>query len=287
MKPSAPTPQAQAPENLLVIAGWGVFPRLVVEGARAAGVKRVSVLGFKGSTDRATCRAADDCRRIPFGSLDLLRDSIRASGCRHAVLAGQINPLALFRARMDRNLLDEIAALKACNAHTLFRRLVEDIEAQGAAVLPSSLFMGRHIPAPGSLAARAPDAREAADLAYAHTVAMGVSNLDIGQSVVVKDGVVLAVEGFDGTNATLRRGGRLVRGAVAAKVAKEGHDMRFDIPVVGTKTIALMRRVGITALGVQARRTLVLDLPDVVKAADRAGIALVAFDTSLPPAPVL
>ena len=284
---NAPLPLAAAPESLLVIAGWGVFPRLVLEGARANGVKRISVLAFKGSTDRATCRAADDCRRIPFGDLALLRESIRASGCARAVLAGQINPLALFRARMDRGMLEEIAALKLRNAHTLFRRLVEDIESRGVEVLPSSLFMGRHIPAPGTLSARAPDAREAADLAYAHTIAMGVCNLDIGQSVVVKDGVVLAVEGFDGTNATLRRGGRLVRGAVAAKVAKEGHDMRFDIPVVGTKTIALMRRVGITALGVQARRTLVLDLPDVVKAADRAGIALVAIDTPLQPAPVL
>lgn len=284
---NAPLPLAAAPESLLVIAGWGVFPRLVLEGARANGVKRISVLAFKGSTDRATCRAADDCRRIPFGDLALLRESIRASGCARAVLAGQINPLALFRARMDRGMLEEIAALKLRNAHTLFRRLVEDIESRGVEVLPSSLFMGRHIPAPGTLSARAPDAREAADLAYAHTIAMGVCNLDIGQSVVVKDGVVLAVEGFDGTNATLRRGGRLARGAVAAKVAKEGHDMRFDIPVVGTKTIALMRRVGITALGVQARRTLVLDLPAVVKAADRAGIALVAFDTSHPPAPVL
>lgn len=284
---NAPLPLAAAPESLLVIAGWGVFPRLVLEGARANGVKRISVLAFKGSTDRATCRAADDCRRIPFGDLALLRESIRASGCARAVLAGQINPLALFRARMDRGMLEEIAALKLRNAHTIFRRLVEDIESRGVAVLPSSLFMGRHIPAPGTLSARAPDAREAADLAYAHTIAMGVCNLDIGQSVVVKDGVVLAVEGFDGTNVTLRRGGRLARGAVAAKVAKEGHDMRFDIPVVGTKTIALMRRVGITALGVQARRTLVLDLPAVVQAADRARIALVAFDTSLPPAPVL
>ena len=284
---NAPLPLAAAPESLLVIAGWGVFPRLVLEGARANGVKRISVLAFKGSTDRATCRAADDCRRIPFGDLALLRESIRASGCARAVLAGQINPLALFRARMDRGMLEEIAALKLRNAHTLFRRLVEDIESRGVSVLPSSLFMGRHIPAPGTLSARAPDAREAADLAYAHTIAMGVCNLDIGQSVVVKDGVVLAVEGFDGTNATLRRGGRLARGAVAAKVAKEGHDMRFDIPVVGTKTIALMRRVGITALGVQARRTLVLDLPAVVQAADRARIALVAIDTPLQPAPVL
>ncbi|MGI5869145.1 MAG: LpxI family protein [Kiritimatiellia bacterium] len=270
-----------------MIAGWGIFPRLVVEGARAVGVKRISVLAFKGSTDRATCRAADDCRRIPFGDLALLRESIQGAGCAHAVLAGQINPLALFRARMDRDMRAEIAALKLRNAHTIFLRVVEDIEARDITVLPSSLFMRDHIPPPGCFSARAPNEQEADDLAYGHEIAMGICNLDIGQCVVVKDGVVLAVEGFDGTNATLRRGGRLAPGAVVAKVAKAGHDMRFDIPVVGTKTIALMRRVGLSALGVQAHRALVLDLPRVVEAADRAKIALVAFDTTLPPAPML
>lgn len=277
---------SQVPRQLLVLAGWGIFPQLVIEGARAAGVERIVVLSFKGSTLRATCRMADTCIQIPFGSLELIRKGLKDSGCTEAVLAGQIHPLALFRARMDKPMREAIAQLKIRNAHTLFQRLIEEIESYGIRVLPSSLMMRRHIPDSGVLTQRAPTTKEQSDLAYAMEIAMGVCNLDIGQSVVVKDGVVLAVEGFDGTNATLRRGGRIASGAIAAKVAKEGHDMRFDIPVIGTKTIALMRRVGITALGIQAHRTLVLDLPSVVAAANRAGIAIEVFETGLSPAPV-
>ena len=104
----------------------------------------------------------------------------------------------------------------------------------------------------------------------------------------MKDGVALAVEGVDGTNATIRRGGRIARrGAMVVKVAKRGHDMRFDIPVVGLGTLKVMRRAHCAALAVQAGRTLFVDLPAVVAEADRRGIAIVSFDSGLPPAPTL
>ncbi len=278
----------ETPESLLILAGWGDFPRLVADGAHAAGVQRVSVLGFKGSTQKSTCRAADDVTMIPFGNLDLIWRFIAKAECKNAVLAGQINPLCLFRSRMDKSLLKELSALRVRNAHTLFQRLVEEIENLGVEVLPSSLFMKNQIPSAGVLTARAPSERERSDMEYGNHIAMEICNLDIGQTVVVKDGVVLAVEGFDGTNVTIQRGGKIARrGAVVVKVAKHDHDMRFDIPVIGTKTIQIMKRVGITALSVQADRTIMLNLPQVVEAADRAGIALVAVETSLPPAPVL
>jgi len=278
----------EMPENILILAGWGDFPRLVADGAHAAGVQRVSVLGFKGSTQQSTCRAADDVKMIPFGHLDLTRKAITESGCKKAVLAGQINPLCLFRSHMDKSLLKELATLRVRNAHTIFQRLVEEIETLGVEVLPSSLFMKTQIPMAGVLTARAPSERERSDLEYGNHIAMEICNLDIGQTVVVKDGVVLAVEGFDGTNVTIKRGGKIARsGAVVVKVAKHGHDMRFDIPVIGTKTIQVMTRAGITALSVQAGRTIMLNLPQVIEAANRAGIALVAVDTTLPQAPVL
>ncbi len=278
----------KTPESLLIIAGWGDFPRLVAEGAHAAGVKRVSILGFKGSTLRSTCRAADDFKMIPFGNLDLVRKSIAESNCKKVVLAGQINPVCLFRSRLDKSMLSELATLKVRNAHTMFQLLVERIETLGVDVLPSSLFMKNHIPTEGVLTTRAPDEREKADLEYGNHIAMEICNLDIGQTIVVKDGVVLAVEGFDGTNVTIKRGGHIVRcGAVVVKVAKNGHDMRFDIPVIGTKTVRVMKAAGISALSVQAGRTIMLNLPQVVEAANRAGIALVAVKTALLPAPTL
>ncbi len=282
------THASTTPDSLLIIAGWGDFPRLVADGAHAAGVKRVSVLGFKGSTLRSTCRAVDDFTMIPFGNLDLVRKSITESGCKKTVLAGQINPLCLFSSRMDKSMLSELAKLKLRNAHTIFHRFIEDIENLGVEVLPSSLFMKNHIPTEGVLTARAPDERENGDIVYGNRIAMEICNHDIGQTVVVKDGVVLAVEGFDGTNVTIKRGGNLVRrGAVVIKVAKNGHDMRFDIPIIGTKTVGIMKASGISALSIQARRTIVLNLPRVVEAANRAGIALVAVKTDLLPAPTL
>lgn len=285
------TPETKAletPKSLLILAGWGDFPRLVAVGAHAAGVQRVSVLGFKGSTLKSTCRAADDVTMIPFGHLDLTRKAIAESGCKYAVLAGQINPLCLFRSHLDKSLLKELSALRVRNAHTMFQRLVEEIETLGVEVLPSSIFMKTQIPTAGVLTARAPTAREQSDIEYGNPIAMEVCNLDIGQTVVVKDGVVLAVEGFDGTNVTIKRGGKIARGgAVVIKVAKHDHDMRFDIPVIGTKTIQLMKRVGISALSVQAGRTIILNLPQVIDDANRAGITLVAVKTTLAPAPVL
>lgn len=276
------------PEDILVLAGAGALPRLVLQGARAAGVKRIGAVGLKGTTPGSTLALADWSARVSFSSMADFRERIRTSGFRHVILVGQINPLSFFRAAFDPEVRDILASMRVHNAHTIFGRLIAEIEALGAEVLPSSLFLGPHIPAPGLLTKRALTPEEEADLAYGSKLALAVCDLDVGQTVVVKDGVALAVEGFDGTNATIKRGGRIARrGAMVVKVAKHGHDMRFDIPVVGLKTLKVMRKARCTALAVQAGRTLFVDLPAVVAEADRRGIAIVAFDSGLPPAPVL
>ena len=276
------------PEDILVLADAGALPRLVLQGARAAGVKRIGAVGLKGTTPGSTLALADWSARVSFSSMADFRERIRTSGFRHVILVGQINPLSFFRAAFDPEVRDILASMRVHNAHTIFGRLIAEIEALGAEVLPSSLFLGPHIPAPGLLTKRALTPEEEADLAYGSKLALAVCDLDVGQTVVVKDGVALAVEGFDGTNATIKRGGRIARrGAMVVKVAKHGHDMRFDIPVVGLKTLKVMRKARCTALAVQAGRTLFVDLPAVVAEADRRGIAIVAFDSGLPPAPVL
>jgi len=276
------------PEDLLVLSGAGALPRLVLEGARAVGVPRLGALGLRGTTPKATLALADWRERISISSISGFRAAIKASGFRNVILAGQINPLSFFRAAFDPELTAILASLRVHNAHTIYGRLIEEIEALGAKVLPSSLFLGAHIPAPGLLTRRGLSDAERADLEYGSRIAMSVCDLDIGQTVVVKDGVSLAVEGFDGTNSTILRGGRIARrGAMVVKVAKHGHDMRFDIPAVGLRTLKVMRRARCTALAVQAGRTLFVDLPAVVREADRRNLAIVAFDSGLPPAPVL
>ena len=282
--PAAPS----VPEDLLVLAGAGALPRLVMEGARAVGVKRLGALGIKGTTPSSTLAMADWSARIPISSIAQFRERIREAGFHHAILAGQINPLSFFRAAFDPELRAIFASMGAHNAHTIYGHLIAEVEALGAKVLPSSLFLGAHVPRPGLLTSRALTPEEEADLAYGSRLALAVCDLDIGQTLVVTAGVALAVEGFDGTNATIKRGGRIARrGAMVVKVAKHGHDMRFDIPAVGLKTLKVMRKAHCTALAVQAGRTVFVDLPAVVAEADRRGIAVVAFDSGLPPAPTL
>ena len=273
--------------RLLVVAGAGSYPRLVIEGAKRAGVSRVDVMSVRGSTDAATVRAADGEHRVALGTLDEAVRWAGAQGYDGLIMAGQINPLSLFRCRFSDEVRAWLRELPAKNAHTIFRKLIEKFEAYGSKVLPASLYMDGHLPGAGSVGSRGFSESEAADVRCAVEVAHDVGVHDVGQTVVVKSGMVLAVEAFEGTNAAIRRGGKLGgRGAVVFKAAREGHDMRFDIPVVGLKTLKTMCRAGATALGFQAGRLILLDREAVVEFADRHGIAIVGVDSGLPPAPL-
>ena len=274
------------PGGLLIIAGAGQYPRLLAAGARKAGVKRLAVLAFRGQTDRALCRMADLHARVGVGELSKAIAWGKSTGIRDMVLAGQITPAALFTTRFDPLLLSLMRGLKVKSAHTIFGALVKLLEGEGFNILPASTFMEDYIPAAGVLTSRAPDEREEADIRHGQRAAMAMGALDIGQTVVVKEGMVLAVEAFEGTNAAICRGAKLGgKGAVVVKVAREGHDMRFDIPVVGAKTLRVLRRGKISALAFQAGRTILLDREEVLREADRHGIAIVALRTELPPAP--
>ena len=274
-------------DKLIVIAGSGSYPRLVVEGAKKAGVERVDVLAVKGSTERATCKAADGVHRIALGGI---AEGIRwmgEQGYGGAILAGQINPLSLFRGKFDDEVKRWLAELPVKNAHSIFGKLIEKIEAAGVTVLPASLYMDEHIPGVGALTRRTLSDGEKSDVKHAVDVARDVGRHDIGQTVMVRSGMVLAVEAFEGTNAAIRRGGKLAgRGSVVFKAAREGHDMRFDIPVVGLKTLKKMKKAGATALAFQAGRLVLLDRADVIAFADRHGIAIEGVKTDLPPAPL-
>lgn len=275
------------PASLLVVSGAGIYPALIIRGARAVGVKRVDVLAVRGSTDRATCRLADAVHTIGIGEVAA---GLAWAGSRHydgAILAGQINPLSLFRSRFDAQTRAWLAELPSKNAHTVYGKLVAEFEKTGVTVFPASSFLEGHLPGEGVLTARAPDARELKDIAHAAVVARDVGRHDVGQTVVIKDGMILAVEAFEGTNAAILRGAKIGGpGAVVFKAAREGHDMRFDIPVVGVKTIKVLKKARATALAFQAGRLVLLDPEEVVRLADRAGIALVGVKTDLPPAPL-
>ena len=145
--------------------------------------------------------------------------------------------------------------------------------------------MDDSIPGVGGLTERDLNDLERDDVKRGREVAADVGRHDVGQTVVVKSGMVLAVEAFEGTNAAIRRAGKLSKGSVLFKGAREGHDWRFDIPVVGLKTLKTMRKAGATALGFQAGRLILLDREEVVAYANRHGIAIVGIESGLPPAP--
>lgn len=268
------------PRSLALIAGRGVYPRLLAEAAKKQGVQDLFAVAFRGETDRAVCRLADRAVWVNMGQYGRMLDALGASGARHAVMAGQIKPTNLFRVRPDARFVALLQRLKVRNAETIFGAVAEDLKAVGLDVLPASTFMEEHMPGPGLLTRRGPTADEQADIALGLKVAKATSQLDIGQTVVVKQGTVLAVEAFEGTNNAIKRAAALGgAGIVIVKVAKAGHDMRFDIPVVGEHTLKLLRKLKAAVLAVEANRTILLDRPRLVEQADRMALAMVAVAT--------
>lgn len=275
------------PQKIIVISGAGSYPRLVVEGAKRAGVPEVHVLAVRGSAERATARAADFVHVEGVGHTLAGVKWVAENGYDGAILAGQINPLSLFRTTFDAETRALLASLRTKCAHSIYGALVNEFEKRGVKMLAASCYMDGNLPGEGVLTTRAPDEREMKDIARGMVVMQDMGRHDVGQTVLVKDGMVLAVEAFEGTNAAIKRGGKLGgKGAVLVKGAREGHDMRFDIPVVGLKTLKTMKKSGVTALAFQAGRLILLDRDEVIAFANRHGIALVGMKTDLPPAPL-
>ena len=205
------------PETLGVIAGLGSYPWQLARSAHAQGVKRVVAFAFKGETERVIAKHADEVVWMHLGSLQALLDAVRAKGVTKIVMAGQIKPTRLFSLRLDAKALAVLRTLKVRNAHTIFGAIGDELRAIGAELLPAYCFMETEMPAAGTLGRRAPDERELADIRLGAKVAKITSGLEIGQTVVVKEGTVLAVEGFEGTDETILRAGRL--GGPGAKFA--------------------------------------------------------------------
>ena len=263
------------PESIFLIAGSGDYPRLVVEGARAAGVRRIIMAAFEGETSESLDGLADEVFRMRVGQLGKLLDAAKKSGAHEAIMAGQIAPNHLFNLRPDVRALILLAGLKERNAETLFGAIAGELSLIGVTLLSATTFLADHLAGPGHLAGPRLKPREIADLEFGFRIAKESSRLDIGQTVVVKNGTVLSVEAFEGTNEAIRRGGALGKGgATMVKVSKPGQDMRFDVPVVGTTTLETAAEAKIRAIGVEAGTTILLDRPRVAALASSLSISI-------------
>ncbi len=265
------------PEAIGIIAGKGAYPRLLAESARQQGVSRIAVLAFKGETDKRIEALADSVDWINVGQLDRMLTLMGKQDIRHAVMAGQITPTNLFRVRMDARMLALLKSLDQRNAHTIFGAIGKELANIGIELLPANQFMETSMPAAAVLTSRSPTDAEQADITLGHEVAAVTSGLDIGQTVVIKEGTILAIEAFEGTDTTIKRAGKLAGpGAVIIKVAKPNHDMRFDIPVVGLHTLKVLKKIKASVLAVEAGRCILLEKEKIIAQANQQNLCIVA-----------
>jgi DUF1009 family protein len=278
--------------SLGLIAGNGRFPFLLLDAARAHGL-RVVVAAIKEETSpEMDERAALDPEHVhvhwmSLGELSKLIEMFQREGVTRAVMAGQVKHKQIFSSiRPDWRLAKLLLNLRTRNTDMLLGAVAKVLEDEGITLISSTQFLEPMLAGEGALTSRVPDEAELGDIEYGLKVARGIAGFDLGQTVVIAAGACVAVEAMEGTDATIARAGLLLKGLedkastlerrlTVVKVAKPKQDMRFDVPVVGLPTIEAMISAGATCLCVEAGRTLLFDREKMVAAADAAGIAIV------------
>ena len=269
---------AQAPLHALgIIAGNGVYPRLLADSARKARVKKIVAAAFTGETDPALAQHVDLLEWMRVGQLNRLLKFFRAHDIHHAIMAGQIAPKNLFDLRPDWKALMLLGKLKLRNAESIFAAVAEELASVDVDVLPATTFLEDSLAPLGLIAGRKLSRHEQDDVDLGWKIAKEIARLDIGQAIIVKNGTVVAVEALEGTNDAIRRGGALAReGAIIVKVAKPEQDMRFDVPVIGVETIRICAEARVRVIAVEAGKTLLLERDAITDLANRSQISIVA-----------
>lgn len=269
--------QTKAPEILGIIAGNGVYPRLLAKAAREGGVGRIVAAAFSDETDPALANEVDAIEWMRVGQLNRLLNFFQEQKIHHAIMAGQIAPKNLFDLRPDAKALLVLAKLKRRNAESIFSAIADELAKINVELLPATTFLEKDLASPGLIAGSKLSRREEEDVDLGWKIAKEIARLDIGQTVIVRNGTVLAVEGFDGTNETIKRGGKLARkDAAMIKVAKPQQDLRFDVPVIGIETIRIASDSKIRVIAVEAGKTLLLEREAIIDLAQRAKISITA-----------
>jgi hypothetical protein len=266
-------------ETLGVIAGNRSLPLIFAAEARRQGVKRLVAVAFEGETDPALAQLVDEIVWLRVGQLGSMIKAFTEHGVKQCVMVGQIAPKNLFELRPDLRALTALMRLKERNPHTIFGAIAEELRKDGVELIEATLWLRELMPAAGHIAGPKPSKEQQEDIAFGLRIARETSRLDIGQTVVVKNGTVLAVEAHEGTDPCIRRGGELAGpegGAVVVKLAKPGHDMRFDLPCIGPTTIETCQGARVAALAVEGGKTLLLEKETLFKATAQARICLLA-----------
>lgn len=262
-----------------IIAGNGRFPFLVLEAAQEQNIHPVVIAIREEASPELTVKAPS-IHWLSLGEIARLMELLASERIEKVLLAGQVKHVQLYSSiTADGLVKGALTNLPRKNTDSLIGAFVDMLEAQGMEVVDSTLFLKPLLAPPGLLSRRAPDAGERADVEYGHEVAKQLAALDIGQTVVVAERACVAVEAMEGTDAAVERAATLSNGRrlVVVKVSKPNQDMRFDVPVIGTRTIDVMQRSNARVLAVDAEKTLLFERDLLLQKADEAGIAVVGM----------
>ena len=265
-----------------IIACAGEFPRMVIEGAHREGV-RVVAAGMRGAVGKEIPAVADAYKSFRVGSLDAPAAFFRQHGVTHVMLTGQIKPACIYTMWPDATARKLLTTLDRRNAHTIFTTVCNYIHSKGMEVLPSITFMEEQLPGAGHLAGPKPTAEQLDEARFGLSQAREIARLDIGQSIIVHGHSVVCVEAFKGTNECLHAGGHREYPVTLCKVTKPGHDMRFDVPCIGTGTIKNAIKANVNHIVFEAHRTILFQKEEVLRLCNEHGITLHAMEVPLPP----
>jgi UDP-2,3-diacylglucosamine hydrolase len=283
-------------DKLGLIAGNGRFPFLLLEAARAHGTE-VVVAAIKEETDpEMNDRAAADTgvrvHWLSLGELSRLIETFRQEGVSRAVMAGQVNHKQIFSSiRPDWRLAKLLLSLRTRNTDMLLGAVAKVLGDEGIELISSTTYLEPLLAKPGVMTARSPTENEERDIVYGREIARAIAAYDIGQTVVIASQACVAIEAMEGTDAAIERAGVLMktfedeastleRSLTVVKVAKPKQDLRFDVPVIGVKTMETMRLAHAMCLALEAGKTLIFDLDKVLELANRYGIAIVVVEQS-------
>jgi DUF1009 family protein len=292
--------------KLGLIAGNGSFPLLLLDAACAQGAQVVVAAIKEETSPLIENRGAESVHWMSLGELSKLIDTFKKEGVRTAVMAGQVKHKQIFSAiRPDWRLAKVLFSLGTRNTDSLIGAVAKVLEDEGIHLISSTSYLEPLLAKPGVLTRRAPSEAEQKNIGYGRQVARHLTQFDIGQTVVIAESACVAVEAMEGTDATILRASEIMtslghvadpadsgsadataatlsRKLTVVKVSKPNQDMRFDVPVIGLKTIETMERAGATCLAVDAGKCLFLDGDKIIHAADQEGIAIVAGHASEP-----
>ncbi len=268
---------------IALVAGNGRFPIEFCLNAKEEGYRIVSI-ALGGEADPELEKHSDIYHCIKIGEFGKLLKLLVDSGAKEVAFAGGVKKIKLFDGlSLDLTAMNLMAKARSLNDDVILRKIAEEIEKKGITVIPATQFLKKSVPPKGLLSQRKPSTEELSNYEFGFPITKGIGALDIGQSIVVAEGIVVAVEAVDGTDATILRGGIVAKttgnfksgkGAVLIKLAKPQQDLRFDLPTIGPKTIENCYKSGITAIFLDANKSLILDYDETVKLVNQYQIAL-------------